>query len=100
MNSNPYAFYNNEYKVLICKQHEHAITAKSIVTHFREKHDITKDAREKIIDYASQFIISEAQNLAHPTVRIQPIPYLKIIEGYRYQYSECNIICGTGNTVK
>ena len=100
MNSNQYVVYNDEYKVLICKQHQYAITAKSIVAHFRDKHDITKDARQKIIDYASQFAISEIHHLAHPTDRIAPIPHLKVIEGYICQYAECTLISGTLESVK
>ena len=99
MNNNVYVVYNNQYKVLICKHHEYAVTAKSIVCHFREKHDLTKEAWQEIINYASQYTIIDAKNLSHPMTTIAPIPYLKIIEGYSCEYHG-DTICGTFDSVK
>jgi hypothetical protein len=49
-----YVNYNEEYRVLICRQHKYAIPFKSIVKHFRDKHDgISLTARQEILDYAS-----------------------------------------------
>jgi Orsellinic acid/F9775 biosynthesis cluster protein D len=100
MKNNPYVFYDSQHEVLLCKYHQCAITMKSLVIHFRDKHDITKEARQKIIDYASKISIKEARELTYSTEKINPIPYLKVIEGYSCEYSGCDLICGTLESVK
>ena len=100
MNNNPYIFHNSRYQVLLCKHHQYAIPMKSIVSHFRDKHDITKEAWQEIVNYTSRVIIKEAKELTHPIKKIAPIPYLKIIEGYSCEYQGCDIISGTLESVK
>jgi hypothetical protein len=95
-----YLFYNTQHKVLICKEHGHAVSAKSIVSHFRDEHDVTKEVRQGIINYASHFTIVESKELIYSMKRIKPVTYLKIVKGYVCGYMECDTVCGTVDTVK
>jgi hypothetical protein len=97
-----YIVFNNEYNVLICKEHQHAIPAKMLTRHFLEKHELNHSVRQNIQAYASQYAITTAADLAYPSTstRIDPIPYLKIIDGFQCQHDGCNRILGSLEMIK
>ena len=97
---NAYVVYNSEHKVLICKEHEYALSLKSIVSHFREEHDIPLQARQEIFQYATKAQIAEPEDLVYSNDKVGVIPYLKIIQGYRCEYESCNLILGTIHSIK
>src|SRR5579862_6542973 len=95
-----YVVYNSQYQVIICKEHQYAISTKSLISHFRDKHDLDRATRQAINDYVSQFTITEAKNLTYSASRVNSIPYLNVIQGYQCEYNTCDIICGTLDTMK
>jgi Orsellinic acid/F9775 biosynthesis cluster protein D len=97
---NTYVTYNVDYKVLICKQHQCAISFKYLSRHLLDNHDLSLKERQNILVYASQFSIAEPKELTYSVNSIDPIPYLKIIQAHRCVYENCNVICGTLDTVK
>ena len=100
INMNAYIVYNSEYNVLICKEHECAISAEFLTRHFRMKHDISLERRQEILAYASQFTPTKPTDLMYTREKIIPIPYLRIIDGYQCNYDECDMILGTLSTIK
>ena len=97
---NSYVVYNDEYKVVICKIHECAISSKSIISHFRDEHNIPLEKRQEIVDYVSTKVIIEADQLNCSINAITPIPYLKIVNGHQCQYDDCLLILGTIESIK
>jgi len=97
---NSYIVYNSEHKVIICKEHEYAWSLKSIVSHFRDEHDITLQVRKEILNYASNIPIVEADQLLYLRDQVTIIPYLKVIQGYPCEYESCNLILSTSHSIK
>ena len=95
-----YIFFNEDYSVLICKTHQHAIPSKYITRHFLEEHGLSFSLRQIIQTYASQYTVKEAAELTYHSERIQPIPYLKIVDGFQCQYESCNKIHITVDSMK
>jgi len=93
-------FFNSEYNVLICKQHQYAVSLRYLTRHFSTEHNISLSIRQSIQAYASQFTPMDASHLTYSTEIIAPIPYLKIINAYQCQYEACGKILGTVNTIK
>ena len=100
MNMNAYIVYNSEYNVLICKQHECAISAEFLTRHFRTEHEISLELRQEILTYASQYTPTKPTDLVYTRDRITPIPYLRIIHGFQCDYDQCDTIHGTLGTIK
>jgi hypothetical protein len=98
---NPYVAYNTEYNILICKEHQYAVSFKTLARHFLEKHpDILLPIRQNIITYASQFLIKDASDLQQPQNCIHPISYLEIIDGFSCEYEKCGKILTSLEIVK
>ena len=97
---NTYVTYNDDHKVLICKQHQCAVSLKYLSRHLLDSHNLSLKERQDILAYASQFIIVEPKELTYSINSVNPIPYLRIIQAYRCEYESCNVICGTLDTVK
>ena len=95
-----YIFFNSDYNVLICKAHQHAIPSRYITRHFLEEHDVSLSVRQAIQVYASQYMIVEPTAIVYSSEPIQPIPYLRIINGYQCQYNTCEKILGTLDSMK
>ena len=93
-------FFNMEYNVLICKTHQYAISPWYVTRHFLEEHDVSLSVRQAIQAYASQYTVTEAASLTYSPERIQPIPYLRIINGFQCQYDICEKILGTLDSMK
>jgi Orsellinic acid/F9775 biosynthesis cluster protein D len=93
---NPYATYNEEYKVLICRQHKCAVSLKSIKEHYRDKHDgISLKARQEILEYASMLSLLEPKDVVIPTEIVAPIAGLEVHTGYKCRFDGCAVITGT-----
>jgi Orsellinic acid/F9775 biosynthesis cluster protein D len=90
-----YLFFNQEQHVLICKEHQYAITSKLLSRHFLEEHKLDFIVRQEITKYASQFTTADASELIYSTEKVVPVPYLSICTGFQCQYNECNKILGT-----
>lgn len=99
---NAYLVYNTEYNVLICKSHQHAIAPKYITRHFLKEHDVSFTVRQNIHEFAEQFFsrVKKAEDLEYTEGKIQPIPYLRIVDGFQCQYDTCGKIQGTLDSVK
>jgi len=96
-----YILYNDEYQVLICRQHKHAIPLKSIEKHFRDKHHgITLSARHEIMDYATSVLLHEPKDVVIPLEIIAPIHGLEIQRGYACGFDGCKVIQGTWDSIK
>jgi Orsellinic acid/F9775 biosynthesis cluster protein D len=97
---NSYVNYNSEYRILICRQHKHAIPFKSIRKHFQYKHEgIPLSARQEILDYASSVLLDEPQDVIIPLEIIPPIHGLEIQKGYECSFGGCMLICGTRDSI-
>src|SRR5579859_6460515 len=71
---NPYITYNDDYQVLICHQHQYAVSLKSIEKHYRDKHDgISLNAWQEILDYSSTLSLCEPKDIVIPTEIVAPI---------------------------
>jgi Orsellinic acid/F9775 biosynthesis cluster protein D len=97
---NSYVIYNTQHQVIICKEHECAVSSKSIIRHFRDEHDITVEQRQEIFNFASTKIIVEADQLEYSIDRVLPIPYLKVVTAYQCQYEGCSLILSTVGSIK
>src|SRR5438045_8079764 len=89
-----YIFFNKDNNVFICKVHQHAISAKYMTRHFLKEHDLSLSIRQAIQAYSSQYTITEAAELTYSSERVQPIPYLRIINGFECQYDMYETILG------
>jgi Orsellinic acid/F9775 biosynthesis cluster protein D len=93
---NPYVIYNDEYKVLICRQHKYAVSLKSIKGHYRDKHDgISLKARQEILEYAGTLSLLEPKDVVIPTEIVAPIAGLEVRMGYKCKFDGCAVITGT-----
>jgi Orsellinic acid/F9775 biosynthesis cluster protein D len=93
---NPYATYNEEYKVLICRQHKYGVSLKSIEEHYRVKHDgISLKARQEILEYASALSLLEPKDVVIPTEIVAPIAELEVHTGHKCKFDGCAVITGT-----
>lgn len=97
---NSYVAYNDQHYVIICKTHECAISPKSVVSHFRDEHDLPLEKRQEILNYVSSKVVVEAEQLEYSSNRVRPIPYLKIMNAYQCQYGTCSLILGTLTSIK
>jgi hypothetical protein len=95
-----YIFLNTEHNVLICKIHQHAIHPRYITRHFLEEHELSFAVRQSIQEYVAQYVVTEASDLVYSAERSQPIPYLKVINGFQCQYDACSKILGTLDSMK
>ena len=92
--------YNDQHQVVICKLHEYAVSAKTVISHFRDEHNLSLEKRQEIVHYVSTKVIKEADQLQYFSERVTPIPYLKIINGYQCQYFGCSLVLGTVESIK
>jgi hypothetical protein len=95
-----YLFYNNDYNVLICKQHQCALSSKSLTRHFLEEHEPNLSIQQSIHNYAEQYIVTKAADLTYSSETIYPIPYLSIVDGFQCQYEPCDKILSTLASMK
>lgn len=95
-----YVFWNKDYNVLICKEHQYAISSKYLARHFLEEHTLSRPTRQAILAHASQYVITEAVDLVYKDEAVAPIPYLKVIEGYQCLYDLCHKIHGSEKGVR
>src|SRR5579862_7338859 len=72
-----YLHYNDEYKVLICKTHQYALSRKSLTRHFLEEHSLNLSIRQSINNYAEQFMVTKAMDLTYCSEAIYSILYAK-----------------------
>ena len=91
-----YVIYNNDYHVLICRQHGYGLSPDYIERHFRESHKaIPLETRQDIVSYSKTLTLwqPEQVNNRHPTcIPIQGIP---IIHGFKCQYENCQELRST-----
>ena len=73
-----YLFFNQEQHVLICKEHQYAVSSKWVARHFQREHELDFTVRQEIIQYASEFTTVEASELIYSTEKVVPVPYLTI----------------------
>ena len=92
--------FNNEYNVLICKEHQSAIPSTYVARHFQEEHDLNLVTRQAIQNYAFGYTFTEPMDLVYSNEKISPIPYLKIVDGFQCLYEPCTKIYGTIRAVK
>jgi hypothetical protein len=97
---NAYLFFNQEQQVLICKEHQHAVSSKWVSRHFLQEHELDFTVRQEIIKYASQFTTAESSDLVYSTEKVVPVPYLSICTVFQCQYEECNKLLGTPQSVQ
>jgi hypothetical protein len=90
-----YLFFNQEHNILICKEHQYAVSSKLVSRHFLREHELDMNVRQEIIKYASQFTTAEVSELIYSTEKILPVPYLSICIGFQCQYDECHKVLGT-----
>ena len=95
-----YLFFNQEQHVLICKEHQYAISSKFLSRHYLEEHDLDISVRQDIIQYASQFTTAEASQLIYSTEKVTPVPYLSTIVGFQCKYDMCDKVLGTLHSVQ
>jgi len=95
-----YVAYNAEYNVLICKEHECAISAEFLYRHFRAEHDIPLQQRQEIAEYASHYIPTKASAIVYPRTKVMPVPYLRVIDAFHCGYDQCDMIYSTVGMIK
>ena len=94
-----YIHFNQEYNVLICKAHQYAVSSKYLGCHFFEEHDLDITVRQDIINYTSQFCMTEAPLMYSPD-KVVPVLYLSIVTGFLCQCRMCNKVPSTLYSVK
>lgn len=95
-----YLFFNPEHKVLICKAHQYAVSLKFLYRHFLTEHGLDISVRQDIITYASQFTAVEISQLTYSTDKVIPVPYLRIINGFKCKDVKCDKVLGTVFSIK
>ena len=95
-----YLFFNQEQHVLICKEHQYAVSSKFLSRHLLEEHDLDISVRQDIIQYASQFTTTEASQLIYSIEKVAPVSYLSTIVGFQCQYNMCHKVLGTLQSVQ
>ena len=66
--------FNNEYNVLICKEHQSAIPSTYITYHFQKEYDLNLITHQAIQNYIFECTIIEAKDLVYSNQKISPIP--------------------------
>jgi len=92
---NAYLFFNQEHQVLICKEHQYAVSSKLVSRHFLREHKLSLTVRQEIIKYTSQFTMVEVSELIYFKEKVVPVPYLSICTRFQCKYYECNKVLGT-----
>jgi hypothetical protein len=103
MNGGRAALKSGMQPVLLVMTHSCNIRStnqRSFGRHFLAEHDLSGSIRQAIQAYASQYTITEASELVYWTERVQPIPYLKIIDGFECVYDGCGEVLGTLESMK
>jgi|ERR1700733_14141514 len=96
-----YVTYNAQYQVLICRQHQYAITPDWITRHFQDSHQgIPLATRQAIVEYSQQVDLAMPENVATPVLPVESIAGLNIIHGFQCQYEECSELCGTEGSMR
>jgi len=95
-----YLFFNQEQHVLICKEHQYAVSSKFLSRHLLEEHDLDISVRQDIIQYMCQFTTAEASQLIYSIEKVAPVPYLSTIVGFQCQYNMCHKVLGTLQSVQ
>jgi hypothetical protein len=101
MTMNQYVTYNEDYKVLICRQHKHAVPPDWILRHFRDMHQsVPLETREAIVEYSESLHLLAPNDVVIPTELSHSIQGLEIRQGYQCQYYGCLELCSTENSMK
>jgi hypothetical protein len=92
--------YNETYKVLICLQHQYAITKGSLERHFRDDHgDCPLVTRRQILDEAGKLETVQPDEIIYSSFPVEPIQKLKLHTAYRCSDEECGEIKGTVGSI-
>jgi len=84
-----YIIYNNDYNVIICRQHGFAIPPDWIRRHFQDSHKgIPLETRKEMIEYSKSLELCQPTQVVLPD-SIMPINGLTIIDGYKCCYEPC-----------
>jgi len=98
---NVYVTYNDEYKVLICRQHKYAIPPDGILRHFRDYHKaIPLATRQAIADYSKTLQLATLGEVATPTQQVQPVQGLAIVNGFQCEHDGCSDLRSTVSSMK
>jgi hypothetical protein len=96
-----YITYNSKYKVLICRQHKHAIPPDYIPRHFRESHQgIPLAIRQAICDYSKSLELAGLEEVSTPHEEVQPVHGLHITKGFQCEFDECSELRSTDISMK
>src|SRR5437667_11291617 len=85
-----YVTYNNDYHVLICRQHAFGLSPDYVERHFQESQQtIPIEIRKKIVHYSKTLDLWQSERVNNIAPTFVPIQGLHIISGLKYDYFDC-----------
>ena len=98
---NQYITYNEHYKVLICSQHEYALTPDWVLRHFQEFHkSIPFETRQLIVEHSKSLDLVSPENIATPIELVPCVDGLAIVHGFQCHYEGCSELRSTERSIK
>ena len=96
----PYTIFNEEYQVLICRQHGFAISPNGIARHFRDEHDgISLETRQSLVTYSNTLTLLDPNIVAIPDHLVPAIYGLSVISGFQCNYEGCKELRSTSKSM-
>jgi Orsellinic acid/F9775 biosynthesis cluster protein D len=94
-----YILHLSEFNALICRTCQHGMTGKGVARHFQRHHkSIPYAIRKRLVSFASGLLISNSDEIILPSVEIEAIDGLEVIEGFACQ--ECVGLYGTLESIR
>jgi len=94
-----YILHMSEFNALICRACQHGLTRKGVARHFQRHHkSIPYDIRKQLDSFASGLLISNSNDIILPSVEIEAIEGLEVIEGFACQM--CTGLYGTLESIR
>jgi hypothetical protein len=88
--------YDEHHKVLICLQHQCAITTGWVERHFRAEHgDCPLTTRRQIVEDVTNLETGRPNEIIYTTDAVPPVLHLKTYTGYRCNDGDCSELTGT-----
>jgi uncharacterized C2H2 Zn-finger protein len=94
-----YVLYLSEFNALICRTCQHGLTREGVARHFQRHHkSISNRIRKQLSSFASSLRVSNVDEIIFPSVEIEAIDGLDVIDGFACQ--ECGWLYGTLKSIQ
>src|SRR5580700_10697535 len=99
IDANSYMLHLTEFNVLICRTCQHGLTRDGVGRHFQWHHQsIANSVRKQLVSFAAGLHISNSEEITLPSLEIEAINRLEVIEEFACQASA--VLHGTSGSIQ